>query len=68
MLAKDLSDADEFASVRALTTRPTLLAQPTLESGGTPYAGDAYDVLLDDGSLLRIVYEDGAWFARGVFD
>jgi hypothetical protein len=40
----------------------------TLESGGAPYAGDAYDVLLDDGSLLRIVYEDGTWFARGAFD
>jgi protein ImuB len=29
---------------------------------------DEYDVLLDDGSLMRIAHEDGAWSIRGVYD
>jgi len=35
---------------------------------GTPYACDTYDVLLDDGTLWRIVSELGHWYARGAYD
>jgi len=40
----------------------------TLEPEGAPYASDAYDVLLDDGSLWRIVCEGGSWYVRGTYD
>jgi protein ImuB len=40
----------------------------TLDAGGTPYSGDAYDVLLDDGTLWRIVSEGGRWYVRGTYD
>jgi protein ImuB len=40
----------------------------TLDAGGTPYACDAYDVLLDDGTLWRIVAENGRWYVRGAYD
>ena len=36
--------------------------------GGAPLARDEYDVWLDDGSLLRIAHELGAWSVRGVYD
>ena len=39
-----------------------------LDAGGTPYASDAYDVLLDDGALLRIVCESERWYLRGTYD
>jgi protein ImuB len=39
-----------------------------LDEGGVPYACDAYDVLLDDGSLRRIVFERGRWYLRGIYD
>lgn len=36
--------------------------------GGTPLLRDEYDVLLDDGSLLRIAHEGGTWSVLGVYD
>jgi hypothetical protein len=33
-----------------------------------PYACDAYDVLLGDGALWRIVAERGRWYLRGIYD
>ncbi len=39
-----------------------------LDAGGTPYASDAYDVLLEDGALLRIVSESERWYLRGTYD
>jgi hypothetical protein len=39
-----------------------------LDAGGTPYACDAYDVLLADGTLWRIVSEIGRWYVRGAYD
>lgn len=39
-----------------------------LDTGGLPIASDAYDVLLEDGSLWRIVAERGAWFVCGAYD
>ncbi|MGP6189462.1 MAG: hypothetical protein ACLPSH_05145 [Vulcanimicrobiaceae bacterium] len=39
-----------------------------LDSGVRPIASDAYDVLLDDGLLCRIVHERGAWYLSGVYD
>jgi len=39
-----------------------------LDTGGLPIAHDAYDVLLDDGSLCRIVSERGGWFLCGTYD
>lgn len=39
-----------------------------LDTGGLPLANDAYDVLLDDGSLCRIVSERGGWFLCGSYD
>ncbi len=39
-----------------------------LDAGATPYASDAYDVLLDDGALWRIVTENGHWYVRGTYD
>jgi protein ImuB len=39
-----------------------------LDSGLRPIASDAYDVLLDDGTLCRIVHERGAWYISGVYD
>ncbi|MGA2392925.1 MAG: DNA polymerase Y family protein [Candidatus Lustribacter sp.] len=35
---------------------------------GTPLVRDEYDVLLDDGSLVRIAHESSAWSIRGVYD
>jgi hypothetical protein len=35
---------------------------------GEPIANDAYDVLLDDGALVRIVDERGTWFLCGSYD
>jgi protein ImuB len=35
---------------------------------GTRLARDEYDVCLDDGALLRIAREGGAWTLRGVYD
>lgn len=39
-----------------------------LDTGGLPIASDAYDVLLDDGALCRIVSERGGWFLSGTYD
>jgi len=39
-----------------------------LDTGGLPIASDAYDVLLDDGALCRIVSERGRWFLCGTYD
>ena len=39
-----------------------------LDTGGLPIANDAYDVLLDDGALCRIVNERGAWYLCGSYD
>jgi protein ImuB len=39
-----------------------------LDAAGAPYACDAYDVLLDDGTLWRIVSESGRWYVRGAYD
>ncbi|MFZ1126022.1 MAG: hypothetical protein WAN59_12870, partial [Candidatus Baltobacteraceae bacterium] len=39
-----------------------------LDSGLRPIASDAYDALLDDGTLCRIVHERGAWYLCGVYD
>jgi protein ImuB len=38
------------------------------DTGGKPIANDAYDVLLDDGALVRIVDERGIWFLCGSYD
>jgi hypothetical protein len=35
---------------------------------GEPLARDEYDVLLDDGSLVRIAHESNAWSIRGIYD
>jgi hypothetical protein len=35
---------------------------------GEPLARDEYDVLLDDGSLVRIAHERHAWSIRGIYD
>lgn len=39
-----------------------------LDGGGRPLAHDAYDVLLDDGTLARIVDEGGRWSLAGIYD
>jgi protein ImuB len=39
-----------------------------LDTAGRPIQNDAYDVLLDDGALCRIVSERGAWYLSGVYD
>jgi len=39
-----------------------------LDTGRLPIANDAYDVLLDDGALCRIVSERGGWFLCGTYD
>jgi len=39
-----------------------------LDTGGLPIASDAYDVVLDDGALWRIVSERGGWFLCGTYD
>jgi hypothetical protein len=39
-----------------------------LDTGGLPLANDAYDVLLDDGTLCRIVNERGRWYRSGTYD
>jgi nucleotidyltransferase/DNA polymerase involved in DNA repair len=39
-----------------------------LDTGGLPLANDAYDVLLDDGMLCRIVNERGRWYLSGTYD
>jgi protein ImuB len=39
-----------------------------LATGGRPIANDAYDVLLADGALVRIVDERGTWFLCGTYD
>jgi len=39
-----------------------------LDTGGRPIQNDAYDVLLDDGALCRIVNERGRWFLCGTYD
>jgi protein ImuB len=36
--------------------------------GGEPLVRDEYDVLLDDGSLVRIAHEQTTWSIRGVYD
>lgn len=36
--------------------------------GGKPLARDEYDVMLDDGALLRIAREGSAWAIRGIYD
>jgi len=36
--------------------------------GGAPLARDEYDVLLEDGALIRIAREKGRWSIRGVYD
>jgi protein ImuB len=39
-----------------------------LDEGALPYASDAYDVLLADGTLWRIVHEAQRWYVRGAYD
>ncbi len=39
-----------------------------LDTGGLPLANDAYDVLLEDGALCRIVNERGRWYLCGTYD
>jgi nucleotidyltransferase/DNA polymerase involved in DNA repair len=39
-----------------------------LDTGGRPIASDAYDVLLDDGALCRIVSEREGWYLCGTYD
>jgi nucleotidyltransferase/DNA polymerase involved in DNA repair len=39
-----------------------------LDEGAVPYASDAYDVSLEDGTLWRIVAEAGRWYVRGAYD
>ena len=39
-----------------------------LDTGGRPIQNDAYDVLLEDGALCRIVNESGRWFLCGTYD
>jgi protein ImuB len=39
-----------------------------LDAAQTPYVADAYDVLLDDGIVRRIVFERGRWYLRGIYD
>jgi hypothetical protein len=39
-----------------------------LDTGGRPIASDAYDVLLDDGALCRIVSERDRWYLCGTYD
>ena len=39
-----------------------------LDAAARPLAQDAYDVALDDGSLLRIVDERGKWSVCGTYD
>jgi protein ImuB len=39
-----------------------------LDEGALPYASDAYDVLLEDGTLWRIVSEARRWYVRGAYD
>lgn len=39
-----------------------------LDTGGRPIQNDAYDVLLEDGCLCRIVNERGRWFLCGTYD
>jgi nucleotidyltransferase/DNA polymerase involved in DNA repair len=38
------------------------------DTDAKPIVNDAYDVLLDDGALLRIVDERGTWFLCGSYD
>ena len=40
----------------------------TLDGGCSPIANDAYDVLLDDGALVRIIRERGRWYLAGTYD
>jgi len=39
-----------------------------LDTAGRPIQNDAYDVLLDDGALCRIVDERGTWYLIGTYD
>jgi nucleotidyltransferase/DNA polymerase involved in DNA repair len=39
-----------------------------LDTGGHPLQSDAYDVLLDDGALCRIVCERERWYVCGSYD
>ncbi|MBD5654368.1 MAG: hypothetical protein IAI50_04205 [Candidatus Eremiobacteraeota bacterium] len=39
-----------------------------LDTGGRPIQNDAYDVLLEDGALCRIVSEGARWFLCGTYD
>jgi len=39
-----------------------------LASGGHPIQTDAYDVLLDDGALVRITSDGGTWYLCGTYD
>jgi protein ImuB len=39
-----------------------------LDTGGRPIASDAYDVLLEDGALCRIVIERERWYLCGTYD
>ena len=38
------------------------------DADGRPITSDAYDVLLEDGALVRIVDERGVWFLCGSYD
>jgi len=35
---------------------------------GAPLARDEYDVLLEDGALLRVAHDAGGWSIRGIYD
>jgi protein ImuB len=39
-----------------------------LDTGGRPVQHDAYDVLLEDGALCRIVLDRGRWYVSGSYD
>ncbi len=39
-----------------------------LETGGHPIQNDAYDVLLDDGALIRIINDHATWYLCGSYD
>jgi protein ImuB len=39
-----------------------------LDTAHRPVQSDAYDVLLDDGTLYRIVHERGRWYVGGMYD
>ncbi|HEV8021529.1 MAG TPA: DNA polymerase Y family protein [Candidatus Lustribacter sp.] len=73
--------APQAVAVRVIGGAPRFVgtpAQTVLDAAGPwrveedwwaqPLVRDEYDVLLDDGSLVRIAHESNAWSIRGVYD